>query len=159
MVEELDIFSLMPKDYLDMGSSWRQILNSLLVDDRHETRHRHPCSPDILQFLGFVLLRQRSSLPSQVECRTVYVKVLSLLPISDVCFHKKAGLSGFALFVAIFGILLSSFMLLVPVAYEKYNRLIRLAHAVREVRVSFIMTGTGVTFSLLIAYVFYDAEK
>lgn len=71
---------------------------------------------------------------------------------------KTAGLSGFALFVAIFGILLSSFMLLVPVAYERYNRLIRLAHAVREVRVSFIMTGTGVTFSLLIAYVSYNVE-
>jgi uncharacterized membrane protein len=72
---------------------------------------------------------------------------------------ETAGLSGFALFVAIFGILLSLFMLLVPVAYEKYNRLIRLAHAVREVRVGFILTGTGVTFSLLIAYVSHSAKN
>lgn len=43
-------------------------------------------------------------------------------------------------------------MLLVPVAYEKYDKLARLARALKEIRVGFILTGTGVAFSLLIAY-------
>lgn len=65
--------------------------------------------------------------------------------------HCTAGLSGFALFVAISGMFLSAFMLLVPVFYEKYDKFIRLARALKEIRVGFILTGTGVTFSLLIA--------
>lgn len=65
--------------------------------------------------------------------------------------HSIAGLSGFALFVAISGMFLSAFMLLVPVFYEKYDKFIRLARALKEIRVGFILTGTGVTFSLLIA--------
>jgi hypothetical protein len=48
-------------------------------------------------------------------------------------------------------------MLLVPVAYEKYDKFVRLARALKEVRVGFILTGMGVTFSLLIACVFYFA--
>lgn len=68
-----------------------------------------------------------------------------------LCVFYVAGLSGFALFVAIFSIFLSSFMLLVPVAYERYHKMIRLAHALKEVRVSSILTGAGFTFELLIA--------
>ncbi|TRM64944.1 hypothetical protein BD626DRAFT_490413 [Schizophyllum amplum] len=64
-----------------------------------------------------------------------------------------SGLSGFALFVSIAGILLSLFMLLVPVIYEKYDKMTRLARALKEARVSFILTGTGNTFSLLIAFI------
>lgn len=64
-----------------------------------------------------------------------------------------SGLSGFTLFVTIFGIFLSTFMLLVPVAYEKYDKLARLARALKEIRVGFILTGTGVAFSLLIAFI------
>ncbi|PPQ77133.1 hypothetical protein CVT25_010827 [Psilocybe cyanescens] len=64
-----------------------------------------------------------------------------------------SGLSGFALFVSISGMFLSAFMLGVPVAYEKYDKFVRLARALKEVRVGFILTGTGVTFSLLIAFV------
>lgn len=64
-----------------------------------------------------------------------------------------AGLTGFALFVSIAGMFLSLFMLLVPVVYEKYDRLTRLARALKELRVSFILVGTGTTFSLLIACV------
>ena len=37
---------------------------------------------------------------------------------------------------------------------EKYDKGARLARALKELRVSFILTGTGVTFSLLIAYAF-----
>jgi len=50
--------------------------------------------------------------------------------------------------------LLSAFMLLIPVAYEKYDKFVRLARALKEIRVGFILTGAGVTFSLLIASVF-----
>jgi hypothetical protein len=64
----------------------------------------------------------------------------------------QAGLTGFAIFISIAGMLLSAFMLFVPVAYEKYDKFIRLARALKEVRVGFILTGTGVTLSLLIAY-------
>jgi phosphatidylglycerophosphate synthase len=64
-----------------------------------------------------------------------------------------SGLSGFALFITIFGMILSSFMLLVPVLYEKYDKFSRLARALKEVRVGFILTGTGVSFSLLIAFI------
>jgi len=64
-----------------------------------------------------------------------------------------SGLSGFAIFISVAGMLLSSFMLFVPVMYEKYDKFTRLARAFREVRVGFILTSTGVTFSLLIAFI------
>jgi len=48
---------------------------------------------------------------------------------------------------------LSTFLMLVPVVYEKYDKFTRLARALQEVRVGFILTGTGCTFSLLIAFV------
>lgn len=44
-------------------------------------------------------------------------------------------------------------MLLVPVIYEKYDKLTRLARALREVRVGFILNGIGTVLNLLIAYV------
>jgi hypothetical protein len=66
-----------------------------------------------------------------------------------------AGLTGFALFISIVGILISAVMLLIPAAYEKYDKFVRLARAFREVRVGFILTGTGVTFSLLVASVLF----
>jgi hypothetical protein len=65
-----------------------------------------------------------------------------------------AGLTGFAIFVSVSGIVLSLFMLLVPVFYEKYDKFIRLARALKEVRVAFILTGAGATASFLIASVF-----
>ncbi|KAF8740966.1 hypothetical protein AX14_006443 [Amanita brunnescens Koide BX004] len=64
-----------------------------------------------------------------------------------------SGLSSFALFVSIAGILLSAFMLTVPVIYEKYDKLARTARALKEERIAFIFTGVGVTFSLLIAFI------
>ncbi|KAF9452336.1 hypothetical protein P691DRAFT_661155 [Macrolepiota fuliginosa MF-IS2] len=64
-----------------------------------------------------------------------------------------SGLTGFTLFVTIAGMFLSAFMLLIPVAYEKYDKFIRLARALKEVRVGFILTGTGTAFSLLIAFI------
>ncbi|KAF7312174.1 WD-REPEATS-REGION domain-containing protein [Mycena indigotica] len=65
-----------------------------------------------------------------------------------------SGLSGLAIFLSLTGIFLPLFMLLVPVAYERYDKVIRLARALKEVRVGFILTGTGTTFALLIAQVF-----
>jgi hypothetical protein len=53
--------------------------------------------------------------------------------------------------------LLSAFMLSIPVAYEKHDKFVRLARALKEVRVSFILTGVGLTFSLLIALVGFYA--
>ncbi|KAJ7746609.1 hypothetical protein B0H16DRAFT_1556417 [Mycena metata] len=63
-----------------------------------------------------------------------------------------SGLSGLAIFLSILGMILPLFMLLVPVAYEKYDKVIRLARALKEVRVGFILTGAGSAFSLLIAF-------
>lgn len=67
------------------------------------------------------------------------------------CLSYPAGLTGFALFVSVSGIFLSLFLLFVPVVYEKYDKFGRLARALQEVRVGFVLTGIGCTFSLLIA--------
>lgn len=64
-----------------------------------------------------------------------------------------SGLSGFTLFITIIGMFLSAFMLAIPVVYERYDKLVRLARAMKEVRVGFILTGTGTTASLLIAFI------
>lgn len=64
-----------------------------------------------------------------------------------------SGLTGFTLFLTISGMLFSAFMLAVPVAYEKYDKFVRLARGLKEVRVGFILTGTGTTASLLIAFI------
>jgi hypothetical protein len=56
--------------------------------------------------------------------------------------------------VSISGIFLALFLLFVPVVYEKYNKLIRIARTLKEVRVGFILVGSGCIFSLLIACVF-----
>lgn len=47
--------------------------------------------------------------------------------------------------------LYSLFILLTPVIYEKYDKGARLARALKEVRVSFILSGLGLVVSLLIA--------
>lgn len=64
-----------------------------------------------------------------------------------------SGLSGFAIFVAVTSLLLSVFCLLVPVIYDKYDRLIRLAQALQEVRVAFILASAGLLWSLLVSFV------
>jgi len=69
-------------------------------------------------------------------------------------FHVgPSGLTGFAIFIAVIGIFYSLFLLLVPVIYEKYDKGARLARALKEARVSFVLTGAGVTASLLIAFI------
>lgn len=64
---------------------------------------------------------------------------------------SAAGLTGFAVFVAVTGIVFPLFLLFVPVVYDKYNKGARLARALSELRVQFIMIGAGTTISLLIA--------
>ncbi|CAL1715941.1 unnamed protein product [Somion occarium] len=64
-----------------------------------------------------------------------------------------SGLSGFAIFISIAGILFSLFMLLTPVIYEKYDKGARLARALKELRVEFILSSTGLAVSLLIAFI------
>lgn len=64
-----------------------------------------------------------------------------------------SGLTGFTLFITIIGMFLSAFMLAIPVLYEKYDKFIRLARALKEVRVGFILTGLGAGASLLIAFI------
>lgn len=64
-----------------------------------------------------------------------------------------SGLTGFALFVAVTGICFPLFLLFVPVIYDKYNKGARLARALNEVRVGFIMVGAGTAISLLIAFI------
>ncbi|OBZ72337.1 hypothetical protein A0H81_07509 [Grifola frondosa] len=64
-----------------------------------------------------------------------------------------SGLSGFAVFVSVAGIVYSLFMLLVPVIYEKYDKGARLARALKEVRVGFILATTGTVVSLLISFI------
>jgi len=84
--------------------------------------------------------------------------------IAMVCFAAVAsfqakwgvgpsGLTGFALFISIGSMLLSAFMLSIPVVCEKHDKFVGLARALKEVRISFILTGTGLTFSLLIAFI------
>jgi hypothetical protein len=64
-----------------------------------------------------------------------------------------SGLTGFALFISIASMLLSAFMLSIQVVCEKHDKFVGLARALKEVRISFILTGTGLTFSLLIAFI------
>ena len=64
-----------------------------------------------------------------------------------------AGLSGFAIFVSVLGVIVPLFLLLIPVVDVRYGKFTRLSRALMEVRVGFILTGGGVAVSLLIAYV------
>jgi hypothetical protein len=54
---------------------------------------------------------------------------------------------------------MSSFMLAVPVIYEKYDRLSRLARLMKELRVAFILAGASTVFALLIACVCCSLES
>ena len=84
---------------------------------------------------------------------SVHVRTCRLLFASLVLTHSTAGLTGFAIFVSVTGIFYSLFLLLVPVVYEKYDKGARLARALKEVRVGFILSGTGTAVSLLISCV------
>ncbi|KAF8318520.1 hypothetical protein DL93DRAFT_2054513 [Clavulina sp. PMI_390] len=64
-----------------------------------------------------------------------------------------SALSGFAVFVAVTNLLLALFLVLVPVVYDKYNKLSVMARALRELRVAFILIGTGLGEVFLVAFI------
>lgn len=55
------------------------------------------------------------------------------------------------MFISVAGIILALFIMLVPVIDVKYGKLTRLARALAETRVSFILIGAGTVASLMIA--------
>ena len=85
-------------------------------------------------------------------CWSLYV-TNPLRAAAEGSFKFTAGLSGFAIFIAVTNLLLSLFLLLVPVAYEKYDKFNRLARALKEDRVAFILVGWGTITMFLIAFV------
>jgi len=64
-----------------------------------------------------------------------------------------SGLSGFAVFVSIAGIFLALFLLFVPLVNEKYDKMTRVARAIKEDRATFVLVGTGTALSFLIAFI------
>ncbi|KAF8340394.1 uncharacterized protein EI90DRAFT_3285804 [Cantharellus anzutake] len=64
-----------------------------------------------------------------------------------------SGLSGLAVFVAVTNLLLAVTLILVPVLYDKYNKLANLARAFSELRVGFILAGIGLAETFLISFV------
>ncbi|KAF9000732.1 hypothetical protein BDQ17DRAFT_664843 [Cyathus striatus] len=123
-------------------------------------------SPGQLVFLLFVplgwliWLRMIVSKPTIIfHASQIFFNFLAMACYASVAsFQAKwkvgpSGLTGFAIFTSVAGMLLSAFMLAVPVIYEKHDKFVRLARALKEVRVSFILTGTGTAFSLLIAFI------
>lgn len=79
----------------------------------------------------------------------VFFSFIAMCCFASVCaFQAKwktgpSALSGFAVFVAVTNMFLALFLVLVPVVYDKYNKLARVARALRELRVAFILMGTG----------------
>jgi len=64
-----------------------------------------------------------------------------------------SGLSGFAIFITVVDLVLALFMMAVPVIYDKFNKFNRLARAMKEDRVQFILIGTGAVTTLLISFI------
>jgi hypothetical protein len=48
---------------------------------------------------------------------------------------------------------LAIFLLLIPLVAEKFDRLTRLARALKEDRATFVLVGTGTVLTFLLAYV------
>ncbi|KAI9512961.1 hypothetical protein F5148DRAFT_1159530 [Russula earlei] len=64
-----------------------------------------------------------------------------------------SGLSGFAIFISLAGMFLALFLLLVPLLNEKFDKLTRVARALKEDRTTFVLVGTGTALTFLIAFV------
>jgi len=64
-----------------------------------------------------------------------------------------SGLTGFAIFITVVDLVLALFILAVPVIYDKYNKFNRLARAMKEDRVQFILIGIGAITTLLISFI------
>jgi len=91
----------------------------------------------------------RPSSTSGRVCVSAYLQLAVVLTSGTT-----AGLSGLAIFVAVSTFLLSSFLLAVPVIYDKYDKFHGVARALRELRVAFIVNGAGAILGFLAAYVF-----
>jgi hypothetical protein len=125
------------------------------ADDRVKTSYHFPCLTNLLQLLSYGVFCERGELSSSLGGWALYVPpLLTRLARSDEEYLILAGLSGFTIFITVAGMCLSAFLLLVPVIYEKYDKFARLARVMKEVRVSFTLTGAGTAISLLIAYVY-----
>jgi hypothetical protein len=66
---------------------------------------------------------------------------------------STAALSVLAIFDSLILLFLASFLLAVPVVYDKYDKLRGLARALRVIRVAAICNGIGIFFSFITAYV------
>lgn len=86
--------------------------------------------------------------PCSASCRCSLILYLPGLP-----FPSTAALTGWAIFSSLVLLFLSSFLLAVPVIYDKYDKLRGLARALRVQRVAFICNGIGIFLSLLSAQV------
>jgi len=64
-----------------------------------------------------------------------------------------SGLTGFAIFITVTDLVLALFLMAIPVIYDKYNKFNRLARAMKEDRVQFILIGTGAITSLLLSFI------
>jgi len=64
-----------------------------------------------------------------------------------------SGLTGFAIFITVVDLVLALFILAVPVIYDKYNKFNRLARAMNEDRVQFILLGIGAITTLLLSFI------
>jgi hypothetical protein len=84
-----------------------------------------------------------------LEDRPLYACVLNPRLDSKLIFFT-AGLTGFAIFITVVDLVLALFILAVPVIYDKYNKFNRLARAMKEDRVQFILIGVGAITTLLI---------
>jgi hypothetical protein len=62
-----------------------------------------------------------------------------------------AALSVLSIFVSLFLMFFSAFLLAVPVVYDRYDKLRGLARSLRITRVSLICNGIGIFFSLIAA--------
>jgi hypothetical protein len=51
------------------------------------------------------------------------------------------------------GMFLALFLLFVPLLNEKFDKMTRVARAIKEDRASFVLVGTGTAFTFLLAYV------
>ncbi|KIM33593.1 hypothetical protein M408DRAFT_14272 [Serendipita vermifera MAFF 305830] len=110
--------------------------------------------------------RQVGSAPAVVlkASQRVVVKVTVLPVVESSCCY--AGVAGFeakfqvgpsgvtvlALFASLLLFFLASFVLAVPVIYDRYDKLKSLAQALQVTRVSLILNGIGIFFSLITAF-------
>jgi hypothetical protein len=92
------------------------------------------------------------------HCSQAFFSFLAMCCFASVASfqaHYKigpSGLSGFALFVSIAGMVLALFLLLVPLVNEKYDKFTRVARALKEDRATFVLVGTGTALTFLLAF-------